>query len=493
MDPRLHIFFFPLMAAGHIIPMVDIARLFVGRGVKATLLAPAPNPPLLLEHCVKKARDLGQHIDLLLLPVPPSPTASPERPESPTFLTSPAMSLEFFRALEHLREPLERALGEHRPSCIISDMFLPWTADAARRLGIPRLVFHGMGFFPLCVLDSLDRHVTGSNTRFGDSDVVVVPGLPHPVSMKRSQLHDSVETRNDFSAFMERITESEIGSHGAVVNSFYEMEADYVDHYRDVIGRKAWHIGPVSLWNRDADELAGGRGASDNYRTILTWLDSKPSNSVVYVCFGSLCHLTAAQLHQLGFGLEASGHGFLWVINGDEQHLGGREEKVEERGKGLIVRGWGPQRPILNHRAVGAFMTHCGWNSVVEAVSAGVPMITWPMFAEQFYNEKLVVQVLRVGVSVGPEVWGMEEEKKPVVGGAAIAAAVAQLMDGGGEVEDGMRKRAAELKQKARDAVGVGGSSYLEIDRLIHELSISETDAVDSGAEAGAIDGRQLA
>ncbi|XP_065007907.1 anthocyanidin 3-O-glucosyltransferase 4-like [Musa acuminata AAA Group] len=145
-----------------------------------------------------------------------------------------------------------------------------------------------------------------------------------------------------------------------------------------------------------------------------------------------------------------------------------------------MVRGWGPQRPILNHRAVGAFITHCGWNSVVEAVSAGVPMITWPMFAEQFYNEKLVVQVLRVGVSVGPGVWGMEQEKKPVVGGAAIAAAVAQLMDGRGEAEEGMRKRAAALKQKARDSVGVGGSSYLEMDRLIHELSVSEGDAVDS-------------
>lgn len=66
-----------------------------------------------------------------------------------------------------------------------------------------------------------------------------------------------------------------------------------------------------------------------------------------------------------------------------------------------------PQAAILDHRAIGGFVTHCGWNSVVEAVSAGVPMATWPPFAEQFYNEKLVVGVLRVGVCVGAEVWGM--------------------------------------------------------------------------------------
>ena len=71
------------------------------------------------------------------------------------------------------------------------------------------------------------------------------------------------------------------------------------------------------------------------------------------------------------------------------------------KGKGLIIRGWAPQVLILDHEAVGGFMTHCGWNSTIESIAAGVPMVTWPLYAEQFCNEKLVKDVLKIGVDVG--------------------------------------------------------------------------------------------
>eukprot|EP00268_Persea_americana_P049917 TRINITY_DN5392_c0_g1_i4.p2 TRINITY_DN5392_c0_g1~~TRINITY_DN5392_c0_g1_i4.p2 ORF type:complete len:164 (-),score=42.46 TRINITY_DN5392_c0_g1_i4:11-502(-) len=151
-----------------------------------------------------------------------------------------------------------------------------------------------------------------------------------------------------------------------------------------------------------------------------------------------------------------------WMPDGFEERM---------KGKGLIIRGWAPQVVILNHPAVGGFVTHCGWNSVLEGVSAGVPMVTWPMFAEQFYNEKLITRVLRTGVEVGTKVWARSKETRPMMKREVIERAVAQLM-GGGDDADERRRRARELGEKAKKAVENGGSSYMDLDRLIEDLKL---------------------
>ncbi|XP_042466870.1 scopoletin glucosyltransferase-like [Zingiber officinale] len=469
-DHQVHsIFFFPLPAAGHVIPMVDAASVFASRGATATILSPDPAPRLLADR-LRKARHSGHQIDLLLLRQAADGDVSGRR--QPPFLASPAYSFDLFRDLEkRFAEPLEIALLRHRPSCLVSDMYLPWTADSARRLAVPRLVFQSMGFFPHCVIDAVERHAAEQRelgTWIGER--VAVPGLPHRIEMKRSQLHDSAGLRTEFSEFFDRVAESGRASHGEVVNSFYELEAEYAEHYRRVMGRRAWHIGPVSLVH-DTAGIAGAKEAA----AILTWLDSKPTETVVYVCFGSMGRMSEAQMGEITAGLSAAGHPYIWVTGGEGEQRSIVEEQrsvVEEQrsGLGLVVRGWAPQAAILGHRAVGGFVTHCGWNSVMEAVSAGVPMATWPLFAEQFYNEALVVDVLRVGVRVGAEVWGMAEEEKPVVARANIAAAVAQLMEEERGSEE-RKRRAAEMGRKAREAVAVGGSSYSEVDQLMSELS----------------------
>ena len=109
-------------------------------------------------------------------------------------------------------------------------------------------------------------------------------------------------------------------------------------------------------------------------------------------------------------GLKASGQQFIWVVRkgkNEKEEEGWLPKGFEKRmeGKGLIIRGWAPQMLILDHEAVGGFVTHCGWNSTLEGVTAGLPMITWPMATEQFYNEKLVTEVLKIGVGVGAHQW----------------------------------------------------------------------------------------
>ena len=208
------------------------------------------------------------------------------------------------------------------------------------------------------------------------------------------------------------------------------------------------------------------------------WLDSQDQGSVLYVCFGSeLNVLSHDQLHEIALGLESSGHRFLWVVK-DDQHTGraewlpeGYEERLKGEGKSVIFRGWAPQMQALNHPAIGGFLTHCGWNSTVEAVSSGVPMLGWPLLWDQFMNERMIVEVLGIGVRVLEGSARTEGVEKVTVKAEVVSAAVSKLM-GGGEEAQAMRKRVEEYKVMARSAMEEGGSSHANLSQLIQELTV---------------------
>ncbi|KAL0559708.1 hypothetical protein IC582_000075 [Cucumis melo] len=259
------------------------------------------------------------------------------------------------------------------------------------------------------------------------------------------------------------------------MNSFYELEAEYAECYRNVLGRKVRHIGPLSLYNKGIEEKAqrGNKSAIDEHE-CLKWLDSQKPNSVVYVSFGSMAKFNADQLKEIAIGLEASEKNFIWVVRkvkGDEEKGEDKDwlpEGYEERmeGKGMIIRGWAPQVLILDHPGVGGFVTHCGWNSTLEGVAAGVPMVTWPVAAEQFYNEKLLTEVLKIGVGVGVQKW--VRTVGDFIKSEAVEKAIRRVMEGK-EAEE-MRNKAKELAEMAKKAITENGSSYSDLEALIKEL-----------------------
>lgn len=134
----------------------------------------------------------------------------------------------------------------------------------------------------------------------------------------------------------------------------------------------------------------------------------------------------------------------------------------------MVIRGWAPQAVILFHPSVGGFVTHCGWNSVLEGVTAGLPAICWPHFADQFMNKKLVVDILGIGVDVGIKgpLSYVDPNSVQLVTRQEVERAVRSLMDGGEEAEE-RRQRAAKFADEARKAVNAGGSSYKDLDRLL--------------------------
>jgi len=315
----------------------------------------------------------------------------------------------------------------------------------------------------------------GSNPALdSDGGPFVIPDFPHHISL-------CSRPPKTIAAFMGRLLETEMKSDGLIVNNFAEFDGEeYIQHYEKSKAHKAWHLGPGCLAAKSGEER--GEKSVVSEEECVSWLNSKQEKSVVYVCFGSMCRFPDKQLYEMACGLEEAGHNFVWVVpekKGKEEESEEEKEKwlpkgFEERNKekGLIIRGWAPQLLILGHPAVGAFLTHCGWNSTLEAVTAGVPMLTWPVLGDQFYNEKLVTEVRGVGVEVGATEWreiGYGEREK-LVTSDCIQKAVRRLMDGGDEAEQ-IRRRAKEFADKAKQSLDDGGSSYNNLTALIAHLT----------------------
>ncbi|OEL15103.1 UDP-glycosyltransferase 73C3 [Dichanthelium oligosanthes] len=473
---RTHFVLVPLMAQGHIIPMADMACLLAEHGAQVSFVTTPVNASRMagfIEHAVAT----GLAIQFVKLHFPAVEFGLPDGCENTDLLQSRDLFKNFMEACAALREPLTAYLHQQRPSpsCIISDMSHWWTADISREFGIPRLTFNGFcGFASLLryiiVRGSLLEHVEDEN------ELINFPGFPTPLQLTKARCPGSISVYG-LEQIRKNICEEEIKSTGVVMNTFQELEALYIESFEQITGKKVWTVGPMCLCNKDINTMvARGNKASIDEAQCLRWLDSMKPGSVTFVSFGSLACTAPQQLVELGLGLEASKKPFVWVIKaGDkfpqvEEWLAqGFEEQVKNRG--LIIRGWAPQVLILWHKAIGGFMTHCGWNSTIEGICAGVPMITWPHFAEQFVNERLVVDVLKTGVEVGVKAvtqWG-HEQKEVTVTRDAVETAVSKLMDEGEAAEE-MRMRAKEFGVKARKALEQGGTSYNNINLLIQEM-----------------------
>lgn len=265
------------------------------------------------------------------------------------------------------------------------------------------------------------------------------------------------------------------GAIALLFNTCDDLERPFLEYVAKESNKPVWGVGPLlpdAFWSaseslvRDEKIRPKRDGSGVSEREVLEWLDSKPRGSVIYVSFGSLGAPSEAELAALAAGLEESNRPFVWAFQPQAmlhdaegipvQTPGGWEpvglaSRVGERG--LVIRGWAPQLLILSHRATGGFLTHCGWNSTVEALGCGVPMLTWPVHGDQIHNAKLVTRRLRAGIALKS---GSEPVSKD-----DVLRGIERLMAG----EEGVKERAASAQ--AIFAEGFPRSSAASLDAFL--------------------------
>jgi UDP-glucosyltransferase 73C len=474
-----HFVLVPLVAQGHLIPLVDLGRLLAGRGARVSVVT----TPLNVVRMRGAADHAGLPLDFVELPFPPPGKDLPPDCQSVDMLTDIYQFFPLFDALSDLAGPLDayvRALSQ-RPSCIIYDWSNPWAANVATSLGIPRLFFYGPScFFSLCDANATEHGLFERIAAGDDQEEHLVPGMPVPVKVTKTTPLGFI-TEPACERMRDEAMEAMRTADGVVVNTFQDLEAQFIACYEAVLRKPVWTVGPLSLVNRDSETTASrgnAAGVNNKNKAITAWLDEQAPDSVVYVSFGSISRKPPNQLFEIGHGLEDSGKPFLWVVKESEAAKPEVQEWLEAfekrtAGRGLVVRGWAPQLVVLSHPAVGGFVTHCGWNSLLESIVHGVPVVTWPHFADQFLNEKLAVDVLGVGVRIGvtTPVLVLGDEAVHVVQEDIVR--VVSAMMSGGEGADERRRKAKEYGEKAHRAMEKGGSSYEDLTRLIERFGQS--------------------
>ncbi|MFS7990272.1 putative UDP-glucuronosyl/UDP-glucosyltransferase, UDP-glycosyltransferase family [Helianthus anomalus] len=463
---NLHVVFIPAMLPGHMIPLVQAARLFAARGIHSTIITTVHNA-LTIQPSIEGDIDRGYPLTVRTINFPASEVGLPIGIENMSACTTEEMVSAIYRSVPLLQTPMEQVIRDVAPDCIFSDMFFTWTADLAKELNIPRLLFYSNNFIYHSISHSLRVHAPHANVK-SEFESFVVPDLPDKITMKRSQVSHHFTSKTLMGDMMERVRQSEERSFGVVHNTFYEIEPAYADHIKKIKGKKVWHIGPLfEFFNRD------GRVVEEKH-SCLSWLDDQKPKSVIYVSFGSMVRFPESQITEIALALEESKQPFVWVVRKEgNEGTGGLPEGFEQRigteNKGFVITGWAPQVEILQHPSVGGFLTHCGWNSVLEAATAGVPLITWPLYAEQFYNEKLV-ELLGIGVGVGANVWNPSFViTSPIIEKRCILEAI-ELITSGSVVAERIRQNSKELAMKAKKVVEEGGSSLNHLNALIDEL-----------------------
>ncbi|PIN04655.1 hypothetical protein CDL12_22806 [Handroanthus impetiginosus] len=227
-----------------------------------------------------------------------------------------------------------------------------------------------------------------------------------------------------------------------ICNSTYDLEPGAFTLAPQIVP-----VGPLLASHRLGDSAAP-LWKEDS--SCLEWLDQQPPSSVVYIAFGSSTVLTRTQFHELAMGLELANRPFLWVV----RHYGGVEnndfpegflERVLKQGR---IIGWAPQQKVLSHPSIACFISHCGWNSTVESVSNGVPILCRPYFADQFINQSYICDIWKVGLK-------FEEDTGGMVTSQEIKKKIDELLH-----DAKFKERALNLKEKIRISAREGGSSY---------------------------------
>ncbi|KAJ4802325.1 Glycosyltransferase [Rhynchospora pubera] len=440
-ENRSHVLLLPYPSQGHIHPMLDFGKRLAFHGLQPTLATtrfilsstnPDPGPVRIAP--ISDGFDRGGYYEI-------------------NSVSAYLARLEITGS-ETLDNLLKSESADGKPvKVLVYDAFLPWAGEVARRNGVAAAAF----FTQPCAVNVVYGHTWEKRVKVPvKTSPFVVPGLP---ALEHEDLPSFMLGAGPYPAYLEMVVAQFKYLHKAddvLVNSFYELEPEEAKYMESEWRGKT--IGPTVpssyLDNHlSSDTSYGFHLYTPTTTPCIAWLDSKPPHSVVYTSFGSLSCLDPAQMEEVAYGLYDCGKPFLWVVRSVEAHKIPENFAEKVRDRGYIV-SWSPQLEVLAHEAVGCFFSHCGWNSTVEALVLGMPMVGIPQWTDQPMNAKYVEGVWKVGKRVKPDSGGLVKKEE-------IVRCISEVMEG--ERSEEYRRNAKTWREKAQEAMREGGSSYRNI------------------------------
>uniref|UniRef100_A0A453QHI9 Glycosyltransferase n=1 Tax=Aegilops tauschii subsp. strangulata TaxID=200361 RepID=A0A453QHI9_AEGTS len=459
---RPHAVMIPYPAQGHITPMLKLAKLLHTRGFHVTFVNNEFNHRRLLRsQSADKLRGLPAfRFDAIADGLPPSDREATQDTAALSYSTMTTCLPRLKELIIKLNEEAGTSGGALPPvTCVVADGTMCFALVAARELGLRCATFWAPS---ACEEAQLTN---------GYLDTIInwIPSMPKDLRLRDLPSFVRTTDADDimFNFFIHETTAMSQAS-AVIINTFDELDAPLLDAMSKFLP-PIYTVGPLHLTVRnnvpeDSPLLGIRSNLWKEQDAPLRWLDDQPPRSVVYVNFGSITVMSNEHLLEFAWGLANSGYTFLWnvrpdLVKGHDNAVLPLEVSAATEGRSMLST-WCPQEKVLEHEAVGVFLTHSGWNSSLEGICGGVPMVCWPFFTEQQTNCRYKCTEWGIGMEIGEEVTRTE-----------VKAILREAMEG--EKGQEMRRRALKLQESAVASAQHDGRSMRNVDRLIQEVLLA--------------------
>ncbi|XVF01336.1 hypothetical protein REPUB_Repub04eG0079000 [Reevesia pubescens] len=477
-EPLVHVFLVSFPGQGHVNPLLRLGKCLASKGLLVTLSTPQS-----FGKQMAKANNITDE------PIPVGDgyiqfeffqDGWDEDDPRRVYLDQYLPQLELV-GKEEIYRMIRKYAEQKRPvSCFVTNPFIPWASDVAESLGIPSALlwvqscacfaayyhyYHGLVPFPSEIDPEIDVQLPSMPLlKYDEVPSFLHPSTPFPF-LRRAILGQFKNLDKPFCALMD---------------TFQELESDIVEYMSKFCPIKT--VGP--LFKNPKAQKDTVRGDIMKADACIEWLDSKPASSVIYISFGSIVYLKQEQADEIAHALLNTGISFLWVMKPQPEESGhpihtlpeGFLEKVGDNGK--IVQ-WSPQEKVLTHPSVSCFMSHCGWNSTMEALSSGMPIIAFPQWGDQVTDAVYLVDVFKTGVRMC-----RGEAENRIIPREEVEKCLLEATVGPKAAE--MKKNALKWKAEAEAAVADGGSSDRNIQAFIDEIKRRNTTVNHTDTDAAA-------
>ncbi|KAG2306534.1 hypothetical protein Bca4012_084468 [Brassica carinata] len=481
---KLELIFIPSPGDGHIRPLVEVAKLLVDRDDRISvtiLIIPQMhgfNSGSSNSYIASLSAASEDRLHYNVLSVADEQNSDDLKPNFLTYINSFKPQVKA-TAEKLIKDPAQPESSPSRLAGLVVDMFCTEMIDVADEFGVPSYLFYtsnatflGIEFHVQHLYDVEKYDV--SDLKDSDITELEVPCLSRPLPVK---CFPSVMLNKDWLPVVFGQVRRFRETKGILVNTFAELEPNAMKFFsgEDNTLPTVYPVGPV------LNLKTNGPDSTDDKQTeILSWLNEQPRESVVFLCFGSMGGFREDQAKEIAIALERSGHRFLWSLRralpkgtmGHPEEFTNLEEILPE---GFLDRttkigkiiGWAPQNAILANPAVRGFVSHCGWNSTLESLWFGVPVATWPLYAEQQLNAFELVEELGLAVEVRNSFRAdIMAEESELMTAEEIERGIRCLME-----QDKVRDRVKEMSEKSHVALVEGGSSHASLLKFIEDVT----------------------